>query len=84
MADIFISYSHEDSKYTNKLVEALEQKWFSVWIDQRIDTGDRWFKRITQEIRNCSTFLVIMTPDAEQSEWVEREILVAQKHNKPI
>ena len=84
MSHVFISYSHQDSDYAKKYAAELERRGFDVWIDERIDYGDRWFKEISKEIRDCAAFSVIMTPAAEESEWVEREILVAQKHKKPI
>lgn len=81
---IFISYSHQDSDYAEALAEALEEVGFSAWIDDAIDYGERWFTTITQAIRECVAVTVIMTPEAEQSEWVEREILIAQREKKPI
>ena len=84
MAHIFISYSHEDSDYATILANALDQAGFAVWLDERIEYGARWFNSITQAIRNSAAVVVIMTPAAEQSEWVEKEILLAQKYDKPL
>lgn len=84
MPRIFISYSHQDSEYAEQLAEALEQAGFSAWIDEAIEYGERWFTVITQAIRESDVVTVIMTPEAEQSEWVEREILISQREGKPI
>ncbi len=84
MAQIFISYSHADSDYVQKLVKALEKRGFQTWYDERIDYGDRWFQAIGKAIRHSAAVIVVMTPTAEESEWVEREILIAQRNNKPI
>lgn len=84
MSHIFISYSHLDSRYAQSLAEELTRRGFSVWIDYDINYGDRWFATITEAIRRSSCVVVIMTPDAEQSEWVEKEILFAQREKKPI
>lgn len=84
MSHIFISYSHEYRDYAQKLVKATQTAGLAVWFDERIESGDRWWRTIAQAIRESSAVIVIMTPEAEASEWVEREILVAQKHNKPI
>jgi hypothetical protein len=84
MSYIFISYSHDDHDYAKKYAAELERRGFSTWIDKRIDYGDRWFREIAKAIRDCEAFSVIMTPTAEESDWVEKEILVAQKHEKPI
>jgi hypothetical protein len=39
MADIFISYAHEDRTTVQALAEALEERW-TVWWDQDLRTGD--------------------------------------------
>ena len=84
MTHIFISYSHQNRHYAHHLVEVLEKRGFQVWFDEHINYGLRWFKEITKAIRDSAAVLVIMTPEAEQSEWVEKEILLAKKHDKPI
>ena len=84
MPTVFISYSHKDSQFTKKLAQAFKDNEVSFWMDEGIDTGDRWFPRIIQEIRACRFFVVIMTPDAEASEWVQKEILIALRHGKKI
>jgi formylglycine-generating enzyme required for sulfatase activity len=84
MADIFISYAREDQTYARKLADSLRQRGLEVWMDDRIDFGDRWWQTIVQAIDTSTAFVVVMTPDAEKSEWVEREILVALEERKPI
>lgn len=84
MSHIFISYSRKDQKYARDLAENLRVNGFDVWIDDRIDYGDRWWRTIVDAIKDSGAFVVVMSPEAEQSEWVEREILVAQKSKKPI
>jgi murein DD-endopeptidase MepM/ murein hydrolase activator NlpD len=84
MSHIFISYSRKDKIYARDLATDLQKHGFNVWIDDRIDYGTRWWRTIEDAIQNCSAFVIIMTPDSRNSEWVEREILMAQKRNKPI
>jgi serine/threonine-protein kinase len=81
---VFISYAREDQTYIRKLVEELHRHGFETWIDKRIDYGDRWWRTIVKAIRNSAAFVVVMTPDSEKSEWVERELLLAQRVRKPI
>jgi hypothetical protein len=81
---VFISYAREDQTYARKLAEGLRQRGLEVWMDDRIDFGDRWWQTIVQAIDASSAFVVVMTPDAEKSEWVEREVLVALDEDKPI
>ncbi len=84
MGHIFVSYSRTDQDYTRRLAEDIRHRGFDVWMDDRIDFGDRWWRTIVKAIRESSAVVVVMTPEAEQSEWVEREILLAQRERKPI
>jgi len=84
MSHVFISYSHSDTVYAHRLAAELESQGFAIWIDERIETGDRWFRTITKAILACDAFVVVMTPEAEDSEWVEKEVLLAQRERKPI
>lgn len=81
---VFISYSREDSDYAFTLRDFLENHGFSTWIDEKIEDGSRWWKIIEKSIENCSAFIVIMTPSSNDSEWVEKEYMLANRDKKPI
>ncbi|MCA9908471.1 MAG: TIR domain-containing protein, partial [Anaerolineae bacterium] len=81
---IFISYGREDQDYARQLAGHIEKSGFQVWIDDRIDYGDRWFKEIEDAICASGAFVIVMTPDSNESEWVNREILLARREKKPI
>ncbi len=84
MSHVFISYSHEDREYVQRLEAALLERGFDVWNDERIDYGERWFRTIIEAIEGCAAFIVVMTSSSHESEWVEREILFALDKGKPI
>jgi nucleotide-binding universal stress UspA family protein len=81
---VFISYGREDQAYARQLAADLRSRGFGAWMDDRIDTGDRWWQTIVQAVRASAAVIVVMTPEAEQSEWVEKEMLLAQREKKPI
>lgn len=81
---VFISYSRHDQDYARQLADHIRQNGFPVWIDDRIDYGDQWFKEIEKAIKASAAFVVVMTPDSDASEWVHREILIAKREKKPI
>jgi hypothetical protein len=81
---IFISYSRSDQEYARRLAQDLCQRNYKVWIDDRIDYGSRWWGTIVKAIRSCGAFVVIMSPEAEESDWVEKEVMLAQEEAKPI
>src|SRR5581483_10258050 len=82
---VFISYSHtSDRVYVEKLVEFLQQSGLTVWLDREIISGDRWASVIRAQIDACSALIVVMSPAAEESVWVNREINQAEEMGKPI
>lgn len=83
MPFIFISYSHKDSEYANRLADSMEAKGLDVWIDERIDYGARWPQAIQENLDKCAAFAVVMTPDSFESEWVQAELTRARRLRKP-
>ncbi len=83
MSHIFISYSKKNKEYTDKLVAYLENAGFNVWYDGRIDYGTTWERVIFKAIDECDAFLVVMTPESWESDWVLRECHHAEKRHKP-
>jgi hypothetical protein len=85
MSHIFISYSKQDIDFARYLRTLLEQEGFAVWVDEaRLEPSARWWKTIEQSVEGCAAFVVVMSPDAADSDWVEREILLAENRKKPI
>lgn len=83
MSYIFISYSKKNHDYARRLADYLRDHGFDVWIDDRIEYGDDWEQTIFDRIKNCTAFIVVMSPDSYASKWVQRECHFAEKHNKP-
>ncbi|MEO8609702.1 MAG: TIR domain-containing protein [Chloroflexota bacterium] len=81
---LFISYSRRDIEYACQLSEHLGRNSFEVWIDSEIEYGDAWFDEIEKAIKSCAAFLLVMTPESQNSEWVKKEILLAKRYKKPI
>lgn len=85
MSYIFVSYSKKNADYAHRLADTLRAEGFEVWIDKRrLATGEDWWKSIVLALRSCSAFVVIMTPESDGSRWVQREITLAEKYEKPV
>ncbi len=87
MSHIFISYSKKDIAFARHLRDLLQDEGFAVWMDEtKLVPSQKWWPTIEQNILTCSAFIVIMSPNSKQSDWVEREILVAESLDvqKPI
>jgi hypothetical protein len=81
---VFVSYSRKDREYKNRFVSYTIKTGFEVWNDKDIPLGKEWFGTIVHAIKHCTVFIVIMTQQAEQSEWIRKEILHAIKYKKTI
>jgi serine/threonine protein kinase len=81
---VFISYSRQDTDYVLALRDFLTSNGFQVWVDDQIESGDQWFNHINDAIKSAAAVLIVMTPDAESSEWVQKEILLAKRYSKAI
>lgn len=82
--DVFISYAREDRAYVEQLIKYLQDVGLSVWADNRIDYGELWWQTVVANLRSCLAMVVIMTRAAEESKWVDREILLADELGKPF
>lgn len=83
MADVFISYSSQNAGYVRELADFLRAAGFDVWFDDHIETGSSWSDTIFSALDSSAAFIVVMTPPALNSTWVERECLYAEKRGKP-
>jgi len=84
MGHIFISYSHKDKDYVDKLEKVLQKEGFEVWIDDRIHYGSDWPKVVTTNLDNSDGVIVILSNNSYQSDMVQNEVVRAREKNKPI
>ncbi len=81
----FISYSRINKEFATKLTKELRSAGYPVWFDQLdIPTGSRWDDEVEKALRECSIFLIILTPASIASENVKDEIGYAIDHGKRI
>lgn len=81
-ARVFISHSHADNDFGVRLAEDLRRALGdeqSVWYDVSggLHGGDAWWRKIVQEIAARPIFVVVLSPDAMDSRWVNDEIDLA-------
>jgi formylglycine-generating enzyme required for sulfatase activity len=85
MKGAFISYSHEDSVFAERLARDLRDAGLEVWIDFRsIGIGTEWEQAIFKGLDASDLMLVCLTPPAVNSEWVRREVLLARSRQLPV
>lgn len=82
MTHIFISYSSANRAFALRLVENLEH-FFKVWIDREgLDGGAEWEQAIDEALKDCAVFVVLVSPESNDSQWVRRETIRAEQLKK--
>ena len=84
MSDIFISYANADRPRVGPLVEALEQRGWSVWWDRTILPGKTWDKAIEAALAESRCVVVLWSQDSIQSDWVKAEAEEARRRGTLI
>ncbi len=72
---IFISHASKDDDFVKELRHALESHQLTVWADSRnLRGGDKLAPEISTAIEQARQVIVVVSPDALNSEWVQREV----------
>jgi tetratricopeptide (TPR) repeat protein len=79
---IFVSHSSKDNDFGVRLVEDLRRNLgneTTVWYDARggLHGGDLWWRKIVEELTARNVFIVVLSPDAAASQWVNAEFDLA-------
>ena len=85
-SSFFMSYSREDAALQKKVVAGLRERGVTVWVDVEnlIPGSPAWEREIERAIRSAAGIIVLLSPDANNSEWVRREISFAEDNRKRI
>ena len=79
----FVSYATKDRKEVLKrlqMLEVMKTKFFQDILS--IEAGDRWQKKLYQNIDRCDLFLLFWSQAAKDSEWVIKEAEYALAHQR--
>ena len=83
-ADIFISYSSEDTNRVLEITGDLEALGVRVWIArQKITGGGFYGPEIVRAIKSCKAMVLMCSDASMRSRDVKQEILLAWKYEKP-
>jgi hypothetical protein len=80
---VFMSYASPDLDKVlemAKMLTALRVDFFQDFIT--LKPGERWERRIYEEIPNCDAFCLFWSSNAKNSEWVIKEAVLALKYHK--
>ncbi|GAB6041524.1 TIR domain-containing protein [Endothiovibrio diazotrophicus] len=80
MARVFISYSHRDEKWKERVVRqlgVLEEQGIELWEDRQIMAGDEWEQEITQALEWCNIALLLVSAHSLTSDYILRKEVTA-------
>lgn len=72
---IFISYSHTDAEFVDKLATHLIKQNTHIWVDTwELNVGDSILNKVQQAIQESSALLVVLSKSSVASEWCKKEL----------
>jgi len=82
---IFISYSHDDRYIAESIAIRLREIGYQPWVDfAGIRGGAEWKQLIETALMQSAALLVLLTPEAVASEWVNYEIRRARANGLTV
>lgn len=85
MSRVFISYASSDRAAAERLVGALQAANVTGWLDKAdIAAGDSVSSEVRSALKRSSAVIVLLSPSALHSQWVQFEIGAAEALGKKI
>lgn len=83
--DVFISYKSDEFDIACNIYQTLKNNGISVWMaPQDIPGGSSYAMEITNAIKGCKVFVLILSRAAQTSQWIPKEIDNAINEKKLI
>ncbi|MBI5950504.1 MAG: toll/interleukin-1 receptor domain-containing protein [Chloroflexi bacterium] len=84
ISPLFISYSHADAPFVEKLEYRLVEKGIRFWRDIHDMTSGRMEKQVDRAMRQNPTVILILSEKSTRSDWVEHEARLARELEKEL
>ena len=80
---VYLSYSRQDGlPYAQALAKLLVDHGMQVFYDRQINPEDFWVAKLQEQLRRVDVLILIGTPAALHSEWVQSELLFMRERQK--
>ncbi len=85
MGYAFISYSTKNQSEGDSVRALFNKKGIKTWMaPYDIPAGSGYASEITQAIKNCACFVLLLSKSAQSSMWVDKEVERALSHKKSV
>lgn len=81
---MFISYSHKDESVVGEILRFLNRNSYRYWYDRGLLTGAEWSRELALRLSGASAFLLLLSRNSAESDWVKNEINFAITKKLPI
>lgn len=72
---VFLSYASEDKILAEKIAQQLQANGIDTWWDEWcINSGDSLRQKIDEGLKDCTDFVVLLTPSSIEKPWVNQEM----------
>jgi hypothetical protein len=82
ISPLFISYSHSDGKFVDKMGDHLSKKGIRFWRDIHDLKAGKIEKQIDQAISQNRTVLLVLSENSFKSDWVQHEVRQAREEEQ--
>jgi hypothetical protein len=81
--EVFLSHSNHDRDFVDSLADVMRHHGVPVWYSQiNIMGAQQWHDEIGSALRRCDWFVIVLSPQSVESEWVKHELLYVFRHNR--
>ena len=85
MAYVFISYSTMNQKEADIVKQYLKKQHINTWMaPENIPAGSRYAQVINKALKECACVVLLLTDEAQNSIWVDKEIERALNYRKTV
>lgn len=78
METVFVSYSHADADFADRLVSDLYESDVPATYDKwLLRVGDSIIEKVAQNVANAGAVIVLLSPASVESNWVKKELSLA-------
>lgn len=84
MAQVFLSYSHQNAAQAGQIADALAAEGYSLWWDRKLAAASDFTSDIERQLNDAQCVVVVWSTSARNSLWVRAEANAALEQDKLV